>query len=181
MRHRVPTCLAALTAALAALALSGCSNPDAAPPGGGEGAREPGLPAAPPAAAGAAPADVQRTPEAAILQYARLWVNWTSASLAARQMRLAAISVGAARLTDRQDAAQARRDGALASSGVRNEGQVVSVSRDRGAAGTWVLVTRERTSGGREYEGLPARYHVTLARLRRERHGWAVSEWLPQS
>ena len=45
----------------------------------------------------------------------------------------------------------------------------------------WTIVTREQTSGAGEYEGLPAAYHVTLAKLAAVGGGYAVSEWLPQS
>ncbi len=45
----------------------------------------------------------------------------------------------------------------------------------------WVIVTREQTGGDTQYEGLPAAYHVTLAKLASVPGGYAVSEWLPQS
>lgn len=45
----------------------------------------------------------------------------------------------------------------------------------------WVVVTREQTTGGGSYAGLPATLHVTLGRVRRVGGGWVVSEWSPGS
>lgn len=173
---------AVLAAVAAALALAACSNPDAGgPPSGAGGVQSQGEPAAPRPARGSAAVDVQRSAQAAIAQYARLYANWSWRTLAAEMRRLAAISVAQARLTDQQNAAQAAGDTTLRQGQISNTGAVVSIAGDQTQAGTWVIVTRERTSGSGEYEGLPASFHVTLAKVQQVQHGWAVSEWAPQS
>lgn len=180
MSARRRTIAAALAAG--ALALAGCSNPDAgSAPMGSAGVQNRGEPAAPPPSAGSAPANAQVSPRAALAQYARLYVNWSWRTLAADQERLAAISVEQARLRDRQAAAQARGDSTLRRAQVGNSGTVVSIAPDQAQRGMWVIVTRERTSGQGEYEALPAGFHVTLAKTQQVQRGWAVSEWLPQS
>lgn len=172
-------------AAAVTLALAGCTNPDAPSPEplskGGSGVQSPGEPKAPPPRQGPAPADVQSTPQQALEQYARLYANWTYKTLVYRQRELAAISTGAARLTDLQAAKQTSTDTTLAGSKVENSGEVIAVAANRASPGEWVVVTRERTSGGGEYAALPARYHVTLARLASCAGGWAVRQWLPQT
>lgn len=170
----------AVVLAATVLALAGCSNPDAVSPGA-SGVQNQGEPVAPAPSAGEAAADVRFTPQAALAQYARLYVNWSWATLAEDQKRLAVIAVGQARLTDEQAAAQAQADATLRRSRVSNSGAVVSIAPDQAQSGTWVVVTRERTRGSGEYEALPAAMHVTLAKVRRVRGGWAVREWLPQS
>lgn len=177
--------LAAVVAAL--MLLAGCSNPDAGgvpiTDGGqaGRSVQSPGEPVAPPPARGSLPADVQPTARAALSRYARIYMDWSWKTLATVQRRLAAISVGQARITDRQAAAQARADRTLAAAHVVNHGVVLAIAPEQGHAGVWVVVSRQQTGGSGEYEGLPASYHVTLARLAREPDGWAVREWLPQS
>lgn len=179
--------LVAVATAVAALALGGCTNPDApssassasnpAPP------RSPGEPAAPaaPAAGSQAPARVRSTPQAALEAFARLYINWSYETLAGEQQTLAAISVGAARLAEQQAAATSHADGTISQGHIHNSGQVVSLTADDIQRGMWVLVTREQTGGDSNYQGLPAAYHVTLARLAALPGGYAVSEWLPQS
>jgi hypothetical protein len=124
---------------------------------------------------------VQPTPQRALRQYAARYINWTYQTLTADQRTLAAMAVGAARLSEQQTAQRSVADTTLTRGHVWNKGQVVSVSRDLAQAGTWVVVTREQTGGNSEYEGLPASYHVTLAKLASIPGGYAVSEWLPQS
>ena len=91
------------------------------------------------------------------------------------------MSVGAARLAEQQAAASSEADTTIARGHIWNSGQIVSIATRPRRRGTWVIVTREQTGGDTEYEGLPAAYHVTLARLARVPGGYAVSEWLPQS
>lgn len=182
MRHPHRAFAAVIATVTVIAALSGCSNPDGGmPPGAGSGVGNVGEPAAPAPSIGGAPVDVQRSQREAIAQYARLYVDWTSATLAGDQRLLAAMAVGAARETDRQAAAQTSRDSTLARADLSNSGEVVALAPDAERAGTWVVVTLERTSGSGEYAGLPAAYHVILARLERIGGGWAVREWLPQS
>lgn len=170
---------------LAAL-LAGCTNPDAertqdspSP----SSPQNPGEPAAPaPASAQAQrPAAVQATAERALSAFAQLYVNWNYRTLSERQGTLARISVGPARLSERQAAARSASDSTLKRGHIYNSGQVVSIARERRSPGWWVIVTRERTGGGAQYAGLPTAYHVTRARLAAVGGGYAVEQWLPQS
>jgi hypothetical protein len=174
----------------AAVSASGCTDPDA-PGANSRGAMHSvrrvsgnaGEPVAPPppSAASDAPARVQSTPAAALEAFAEIYMNWTYRTLNARQQELSGISVGSARLAERQAAAASAADGAIQRGKIHDSGEVLGVAPDQAQAGMWVVVTREQTSGGTQYEGLPAGYHVTLARLARVPRGYAVSEWLPQS
>jgi hypothetical protein len=167
--------------------LAGCSNPDA--PRSDSSARSTGSPAnvgepsAPPpvSPASQAPAGVQVTPTAALEAFSRLYSNWTYRTLTNNQRRLAAMAVGAARLAEQQAAASSQADTTIARGHIWNSGQIVSIAGDLARPGAWVIVTREQTGGSTQYEGLPASYHVTLARLARLPGGYAVSEWLPQN
>jgi hypothetical protein len=175
---------------LAAVALSGCSNPDAplatvsaTTATAATAAGSPGEPAAPaaPAASLQAPHLLAATPQAALSAYAETYINWSFQTLGSQQLQLAAMSVGAARLSERQAAAASASDSTIARGHIYNSGQVVSVGADATRVGGWVVVTREHTGGSEQYQGLPRAYHVTLARLAVVPGGWAVSEWLPQS
>jgi hypothetical protein len=173
--------------AATALALGGCSNPDA-PTAGRSSLEEqrfssPGEPnaAPPPPASSYAAANVKRTPTEALSSFAALYVNWTYRSLTRRQQTLAAMSVGAARTAELQAAATSGADATLRAARIANRGTVVSIARDQTQAGAWVIVTHEQTSGAGNYEGLPPAYHVTVARVASAPGGYAVSEWLPQS
>ena len=181
MRRLIPVCLL-----LAAVALGGCTNPDAPSTVKSTEAsspQSPGEPAAPPPRSPSAqgPADVQPTPTKALEAFAELYVNWTYRTLSADQRTLAAISVGAARLSERQAAASSRDDTTIAAGRIWNSGQMVSIARDLTSADSWVIVTHEQTGGNTQYEGLPAAYHVTIAQLANVPGGYAVKEWLPQS
>lgn len=178
----IAACLVAVV-----VVLVGCSNPDA--PGAGpkttstsspQNAGEPPAPA-PASSASQAAADVQSTPTAALTAFSRLYSNWTYRTLTSDQRKLAAMSVGVARLAEQQAAASSQADTTIARGHIWNSGQIVSIAGDLSQPGAWAVVTREQTGGGAQYEGLPASYHVTLARLARVSGGWAVSEWLPQS
>jgi hypothetical protein len=176
-------------ALLAVLTLAGCTNPDApststsASATGSSSPQNAGEPPAPPppAAGAQAPLDVQVTPAKAIAGFAELYVNWTYRTLSEHQRTLAAMSVGAARLAEQQAAASSSADTTIARGHIWNSGQVVGVAGDLAEPGTWAIVTREQTGGSTQYEGLPASFHVTLARVARVPGGYAVSEWLPQS
>lgn len=171
-----------------AVVLAGCSNPDAPSTGSAttpttspQNAGEPQapLPASP---AAQAPAKVQSTPSAALAAFSGLYSNWTYRTLTNDQRRLAAMSVGSARLAEQQAATSSKADTTIARGHIWNSGQILSIASDRAKDGTWVIVTREQTGGSTQYEGLPASYHVTLARLAHvPDRGYAVSEWLPQN
>lgn len=171
----------------AAGALASCSNPDA--PRAGSAAPSvatpgnAGEPASPPPASptSQAPFGVQTTPQRALADYAHRYINWTYRTLTADQEALARASVGAARLAEQQAAALSHGDTTLARGQVRNRGQTISITQDLAHPGMWVVVTREQTGGNTEYEGLPASYHVTLAKLAAVPGGYAVEQWLPQS
>jgi hypothetical protein len=89
-------------------------------------------------------------------------------------------SVGPARLAEQQAAATSRADSTITRARLSNHGQLLAVSPDLARHGWWILVTREQTTGGGEYEGLAASDHVTLVQLAAVNGGWAVSLWLPQ-
>jgi hypothetical protein len=172
---------------LAAAVLSGCQNPDAptttSKPATGGSPRNAGEPPAPAAPAPAAqrPANLKATQTKAIDAFAELYGNWTYKTLGEHQQALAAISVGAARLSERQAAASSQSDGTIARGHIYNRAQIISISPDRARSGWWVLVTREQTGGNADYQGLPASYHVTLTQLATITGGYAVEQWLPQS
>jgi hypothetical protein len=187
MRHRPRKTLAVASLVVCGLALTGCVNPDAQHNGTPEGTTvsaqnvgEPRAPAAP-SASSQAPADAQDTEQKALRAFGQLYSNWTYRTITADQRMLAAMSVGAARLAERQAAAETRGDTAITTGHIWNRGQLVSIVPDLSHPGTWAVVTREQTGGSTQYEGLPASYHVTLARLARVPDGYAVSEWLPQN
>lgn len=181
-RLQIAACLLTLV-----LALAGCSNPDAPAAGPAthstrspQSAGEPPAPA-PTSPASQAPAEVQRTPTAALAAFARIYSNWTYRTLSGDQRRLAAMSVGSARLAEQQAVAASHADTTITQGHIWNRGQILSIAEDEAKPGTWAIVTREQTGGSAQYEGLPASYHVTLARLAHVSGGYAVSEWLPQS
>ncbi|HEX4188580.1 MAG TPA: hypothetical protein VHY83_11835 [Solirubrobacteraceae bacterium] len=177
----------ALAVCLAALALTGCANPDAPTATDQDphsrGPANAGEPAPPPAPSPSsqAPAAVQPTPHGALAAFAARYVNWSYRTLARDQQTLAAISVGAAKLTEQQAAARSQADSTIARSRVQNRGEVISIAGDEASSKQWVIVTREQTGGSSEYEGLGASYHVTLAALAAVPGGYAVSQWSPQS
>ena len=125
--------------------------------------------------------DMQSTPSAALAAFSRSYSNWTYRTLTSNQRRLAAMSVGAARLAEQQAAASSQADTTIVRGHIWNSGQIVSIAGDLAQPGMWAIVTREQTGGSSQYEGLPASFHVTLARLARVPGGYAVSEWLPQN
>jgi hypothetical protein len=122
------------------------------------------------------------TPRAAVLRYTHLYVNWSSGQLVARQLKLAEISIGAAKLQAKQAAASTTADTQLTADHVTNHGQIVSDQPGSGpAAGKWVIVTTEKTVGAGDYQGLPAAVHVTYATVTHLSSGWVISQWAPQS
>jgi hypothetical protein len=127
-------------------------------------------------AAGAA----QPTPQAAIARYARLYLNWTAATVASVQQELASISLGQARAQALQAAAAYRADTTLAQSQVASTGTVISIAPSLTAPGTWVLVSAEHTTGQGDYAGLPAQLHITYAQTTHTPSGNVVDAWSPQ-
>lgn len=122
------------------------------------------------------------TPQAALHRYALAYTNWTAANLPAHERQLAAMAIGPARLAAEQTAASGSAVASLAASHVTNKGAVIAIAAGEGSArGQWVIVTQERTSGTGVYAGLPPTPHVTVARVRRVGHGWAVWEWRPRT
>jgi len=128
-------------------------------------------------------ADAARTsPQVALTRYAALYVNWTAAGVAANQRRLAAISLGQARAQALQAAASLARDPELTKSAVSNTGTVVAIAPGQGAAaGLWVVVTREQTTGKGDCAGLPPTLHVIYAQLTRTPNGLVVIRWQPEN
>jgi hypothetical protein len=121
-------------------------------------------------------------PQVALERYAQLYINWTASTVAADQRELATISLGSARAQALQAAASYKHDITLRKSEVTNTGTVVSIAPGQGiAAGDWVVVTSETTSGRGDYQGLPAGLHVTYAQLARTARGWVVTVWEPRS
>lgn len=123
----------------------------------------------------------QPTPRVALSRYASLYINWRAATVARTQRQLAAISLGQARAQALQAAASLSDDRELTASDVANSGAVVAITAGEGpAAGSWVVVTRERTTGRGDYAGLPPTLHVIYAQLTDTREGWLVTGWRPQ-
>jgi hypothetical protein len=122
------------------------------------------------------------TARTAVNRYAQLYINWNAIGLVADQRKLAAISIGAARLQAQQAAAHAATDKTLTADHVSNTGQVVSAHPGAGpAAGDWVIVTSEKTLGTGDYAGLPPAVHVTYAQVTKTHQGWVISQWAPQN
>ena len=124
----------------------------------------------------------QPTPLLALLRYARIYINWDAGTLARTQRQLAKISLGSARAQALQAAASYQHDATLQRSHVANSGQVVSIAAGQGpAAGQWVIVTSEKTTGQGDYQGLPAQLHITYAQLTHTPGGWVISAWEPRT
>jgi len=129
-----------------------------------------------------ASAGLASSPILALTRYALAYTNWHASQLPARERELAALSIGAARLTASQTASAQSGAATLAADRVANAGQVVAVTPGEGPdRGQWVIVTQEQTTGSGPYAGLPAGPHVTLARVVHLPRGWAVSAWSPIS
>jgi hypothetical protein len=122
------------------------------------------------------------TPVAALQRYAALYFNWNADTVVAHQRQLATISLGQARAQALQAVATASGDSLLAQDHVANSGHLVSLAQGQGAAaGQWVLVTSEHTTGQGDYAGLPPALHVIYAQLTRTVNGWVVTRWLSRS
>jgi len=156
------------------------SGADAGDPPSERGGKIP--PAAQTAEQTVAPGVPLASARAALERYALLYVNWRAAQLPARELELARLSVGTARLRAQQTLAGRSGAAALGADDVANHGEVLSIARGEGSAsGDWVVVTQEQTTGSGAYAGLPSGPHVTLAQVTRLRGGWVVSAWDPAS
>jgi hypothetical protein len=122
------------------------------------------------------------SPQAAIARYTSLWVNWTAQSIPAQQRQLAAISLGQARAQALQAATSLQNDTQLAQNQVSNTGSLLAATPGQGAAaGKWIVVTQESTTGQGDYQGLPRSLHVIYAQLTQTPEGWVISGWSPQN
>lgn len=149
--------------------------PEAANPGEPNGTIAPGRQSS-------LPVNPAASPDAAILRYASLYINWNYRTLAEHERQLAGSAVGDARLAETQAAASAERDRDLQQGHIYNRGSVISVAGViGGTSGQYTVVTREETGGNPEYAGLQATFHVTLVTVQQLHTGWAVAEWQPQS
>ncbi len=130
-----------------------------------------------------APGAARSTPQAALEHYATLYINWTAQTVAQNQRQLASISLAGARAQALQAAASYAKDTTLQASQVANTGSILSIAPGQGpAAGDWIVVTRETTTGTGNYVGLPPTDHVTIAQLQHTTTGgWVISSWNPQS
>jgi hypothetical protein len=122
------------------------------------------------------------SPQAALQRYALLYTNWQAASLPTLERRLAALAVGAARLTAEQIAAANSALAELVAHHVRNSGIVLAIAPGQGpVGGQWIVVTQEQSTGTGPYAGLPPTLHVTLASTAHVDHGWVISGWTPRT
>src|SRR5471032_2068411 len=92
----IPVCVL-----LAAVALTGCTNPDA--PGSVQETST-----ASPQNTGEPPAPAPPTPAKALAAFSGLYSNWTYRTLSSNQQQLATMSVAGARLAEQQAAASSR-------------------------------------------------------------------------
>jgi hypothetical protein len=129
-----------------------------------------------------AAAAARPTPRAALERYAQIYLNWNAHDVVAVQRELASISLGQARAQALQASVSAARDPELSAIQLANHGQVIAISPGQSsAAGRWVIVTSEQTTGQGDYHGLPPTQHIIYAQLTPTRSGWVVSQWAPQN
>jgi len=120
------------------------------------------------------------TAQAALAHYGSLYVNWTAATLAADERKLASLSTGQARA--QALAEKLHPSPTVARYAVSNSGSVVAIAEGQGTErGRWAVVTVEQTNGYGPYQGLPATSHVTWATVAQVAAGWVVSGWYPGS
>ena len=119
----------------------------------------------------------------AIEAFATAYINWRADNVSARMRALAALSVGQARSELSLAAAQTGHDYELRNGGIANSGTVRAVAPVLGAAGQYAVVTLEHTtaSNTNAYQGLRPAWHLALATVERQRGGWVVSVWQPES
>ena len=129
-----------------------------------------------------------RTPDGAVRAFATTYINWTATTVAARLTALAEVSVGQARSIVSLGASQTAQDYELRHGGIANSGTVEAITPQPGAAGRYIVVTRERTTSTNSaaYRGLAPAWHVTLASVttvdgRNLGRLWVLSGWQPES
>jgi hypothetical protein len=122
------------------------------------------------------------TPEAALTRFATFYANWTARTVAFRLERLSQLAIGDASVSLAETAERSRADKDMVVVGAYNRGSVASVARETGGSDVYIVVTYEESGAqGGDYEGLPASYRVTLAKVQEIDGGWTVSSWEPQS
>jgi hypothetical protein len=128
-----------------------------------------------------APSWTARSPQAALLHYALLYINWNAVALPSREHELSSLAVGSARLITEQLAATHNLAATLIADHVHNSGLVLSIAPGQGIArGHWIIVTQEQTTGVGPYAALPPTLHVTFANVEQLNHRWTISEWRPR-
>jgi hypothetical protein len=169
---------------LAGVALAGCSDPYATLP-----TRTPAIPpgqqpartvtvTAPARSPSPRNRSLPATPAAAARLATALSFNWTARTAAARQARLARISVGAARRDALQAAARLSTDPQVVSGHATSAARVAAIALpESGRTRSGLLVTHERLTIHRTTR---AHWRVTLLTVTRTPEGWAVSRWEPQ-
>jgi hypothetical protein len=110
-----------------------------------------------------------------LARYAKVWVNWSAATLAHEQAALLALAAGRLAQQLRQDAAQAVKTQLQEVSRSYSRGRYIGVIREAG--GRAIVVTYEEVAllGGQAQGS----YQVYLARTEQTTHGWRVTEWQP--
>lgn len=116
----------------------------------------------------------------ALNAFAVRFINWNWRTVRRQERALARSSVDGARAQLRDAAGRASE---LEGQRAGNSGTVRAITRDAREPGSWLIVTRERSSRqDGAYDGVGAQWHLTLAAVRKLPSGrWAVSAWIPQT
>ena len=167
----------AITTTAIAATLAGCADPytqtDPRPVQGEQPAKttQPAQDRVPRSAAA-------RTPEAAARRAAELAGNWTGETISQRYTELGRMTIGEARDSAQQVAAQASTDQQLSAPGARSIAIVHAIAtRGTGRRRRLIVVTHETVTADATRT---ARWRVTIAEAQRRRNGWVISRWEPQ-
>ena len=120
----------------------------------------------------------------AIRSFAAVYINWNAQTVAADMRALAARSVGQARAAAQLAAAQTANDYELERGGIANSGTVETVAPLPGARGRYAVVTLEATTATNTsaYQNLRPAWHVAIATVVELAPGrWVLSGWQPES
>jgi hypothetical protein len=120
----------------------------------------------------------------ALVAFTTEYINWNAHTVAADMRLLASQSIGQAHSAMELAAGEVGRDYELQRGGIANSGRVEGISPLNEPGGSWVIVTRERTtaSAGTAYQGLGPAWHVIVAKAVELWPGrWAVSRWQPEN